>query len=97
MRIGLCPDADGGDEAPDFATSQKFYGATRPAKTAAAEVRENLSACKTNELVGSADLPTHLNEAEVKKLKAFSFRFKKCTRQESNLQPSVPKTDALSN
>jgi len=58
----------------DFATTQKFYGAMRSAQSAAAKVREKLSACKKTELVGGlmggTDLPTHLNEAELKKLKA---------------------------
>lgn len=58
----------------DFATTQKFYGAMRSAQSAAAEVREKLSACKKTELVGGlvggTDQPTQLNEAEVRKLKA---------------------------
>ncbi len=58
----------------DFATTQKFYGAMRSAQSAAAEVRQKLSANEKSSLVGGlmggTDQSTHLNEAEVKKLKA---------------------------
>jgi integrase len=58
----------------DFATTQKFYGAMRSAQSAAAEVRQKLSANEKTSLVGGlmggTDQPAHLNEAEVKKLKA---------------------------
>lgn len=58
----------------DFATTQKFYGAMRSAQSAAAEVRQKLSANEKSSLVGGlmggTDQSTPLNETEVKKLKA---------------------------
>lgn len=54
----------------DFATTQKFYGAMRPAQSAAAEIAEKLSPHKTTELVGGTKPTVKLSEAEVCKLKA---------------------------
>ena len=57
----------------DFATTQKFYGAMRSAQSAAAEVRQKLSADK-NELVGGlmggTEPTAQLSESEVQKLKS---------------------------
>ncbi|MEK6257894.1 MAG: site-specific integrase [Planctomycetota bacterium] len=58
----------------DFATTQKFYGAMRSAQSAAAEVREKLSAGQAHSLVGGLvgglEPATHLSEVEVSKLRS---------------------------
>jgi len=53
----------------DFATAQKGDGAMRFAQSAA-EACEKLFAGKRAEIVGRTDRPTHLDEAEARKLTA---------------------------
>ena len=57
----------------DFATTQKFYGATRSAQSAAAEVQEKCSAEQTPELVGGLvgglEPAAHLSVSEVQKIR----------------------------
>ena len=56
----------------DFATTQKFYGAMRSAQSAAAEVRQKLSAGDKPPLVGGfvggTEPISHLSEIEVQKI-----------------------------
>ncbi len=55
----------------DFATTEKFYGATRAAQSAAAEIYEKLSAeCSKSELVGGNEEAPQLTAEELRKLKA---------------------------
>jgi integrase len=59
----------------DFSTTQKFYGATKQAQAAAAEIYAKIGGgCKKDELVGQlvgrSDDPIELTEAQKKKLKA---------------------------
>jgi len=58
----------------DFATTQKFYGAERSAQSAAAEVRQKMSAARspnvTGGIVGGSEPSPRLSEADAAKLKA---------------------------
>lgn len=55
----------------DFATTEKFYGATRAAQAAAAEIYERLEAARKNQDNDSpADALSQLSAEEVKKLRA---------------------------
>jgi integrase len=55
----------------DFATTEKYYGATRAAQSAAAEIYDRLGSDSSNtELVGGADAIAQLSAEELKKLKA---------------------------
>lgn len=58
----------------DFATTQKFYGATRSTQSAAAEVREKMSAGQNHSLVGGfvggLEAAPHLSASEVQKIKS---------------------------
>ena len=55
----------------DFATTEKFYGATRAAQAAAAEIYDRLqSACDDQQQESPADRVAQLSAEELKKLKA---------------------------
>ncbi|MCA9120188.1 MAG: site-specific integrase [Planctomycetaceae bacterium] len=55
----------------DFRTTERFYGATRAAQSAANEINEKLAAeCKKNELVGGHEKAPRLSAEELRKLKA---------------------------
>lgn len=53
----------------DFATTEKFYGATRAAQSAAAEIEERLTAQHAKSESGDEDVP-RLTSEQLKKLKA---------------------------